>query len=148
MKIQVVQSWCDGHLAEGEEQVEATIERRVVVAGYEAKDLDLCEACDKELLGRLLTLLGERPAPAGKRPVEAADENACTVCGNSFTERRNLLAHVWTKHAPPGARSQGTTVCPECGQEFSSTQGTRSHRYRAHNVDALADAYAAAREAS
>jgi hypothetical protein len=54
--------WCDG-LIHQDEQVEASVSRRFIVDNLKEREIDLCEACDKEYAQPLIDLLKENGQP-------------------------------------------------------------------------------------
>lgn len=156
--------WCDVHMGRGEREPGQA--RVITVDGRKPRKLDLCEVCDKELLGPLLELLEEAPiaregATAGG-VLPDGDTNKrtrldCPVCAeeggshivfarssmrNHFEEQHDIGLIEW--ETQNGATVDGKPLkfeCdfPGCGLKFTHAQGMGAHKRSVHEVEGTSD---------
>ena len=120
----------------------------------------------KQVKQQVLALLHGEDLPEGTQarevtevPAVTRDREDCLVCQKSFKTHHHLMVHmavhhgekfpcskygkvlatnrVWTKHTK-GCVSGNWVTCPDCGQEYASTQGMHQHHQAKHDADATA----------
>lgn len=150
MAKQIV-AWCDVHMARDENVPASSF--RVALDGSQPVEVDLCETCDKELLGALRELIEEVGQPVSTRmahPTSGGSEKAaCPECGNELTKegmRKHMMrAHGKTRiqageivrglgYTKKRDQQAGSYICPECQDEFDTPQGRGAHRRSVHDV--------------
>lgn len=148
MKEHIIRTWCDACLGD-----EAELTRNegwthtVMVDGAKA-EIDLCETHTKSLLGPLAALMEDRGVPL-KQPKSAPARaetagTGCPLCG-AEVQPHSVAGHIWTTHA--GGRQPQPETCPECGASFGhDPRSMGAHRAKAHGMQAVKLALAAARE--
>jgi uncharacterized C2H2 Zn-finger protein len=142
-------AWCDIHLAKDEQVVASSV--RAALDNGMPMDLDLCEACDKELVEPLRLALIEYGQPVRGADEEESNMLHCPMpgCRKSFPTGRKLQKHMERIHDTllpdsvlgPAQVAQVTTTdengepiysCPECDRTFRSPQGVGAHRSKVH----------------
>jgi hypothetical protein len=149
-------TWCDRchHQGKLQSPAAATVALRI---GATVGGLDLCEPCQKEILGEVEQLLAEYGAPlevphGGKvKAAKAADEpgplrsyeRRCPICGVTRSSGTTVAAHMWRDHIGR-ERPARPEVCPDCGwhpigsDKPSSAVG--KHRQSVHGMDPITEA--------
>lgn len=129
----VTLTWCDLHLAEKDEQVEAT-------TWHLGKgQVDLCAECaqpfqDAQALVDSYGAVGKRTRTKGKQS-GPEDPQTCPVCGKVAKNRDSLASHGRHIHKMNLGELLGDKqdyACPVCGKKFSTPQGAGAHRARSH----------------
>lgn len=149
---QRIETYCDKHLAKGEDVPGATWRIAVQVPGGKLAsfDVDACADCASDFVD-LASYLNEHGRPVGKRANAASDETpeserTCPVCGFVSKSRPAMMTHVRASHdttvgavqrangAPTTDAPEDATAypCPDCGRGFATPQGLGSHRARSH----------------
>lgn len=153
--------WCDIHFVRGEREPAMPQPRVIRIDSRKPRKLDLCEVCDKDLLGALLEVLEDAPIvrEGGDEPSSSSGEGMnkrkrldCPVCAaegeshivfarssmrNHFDEQHDIGLIEWESQ-------QGSTIdgkplpfeCdfPGCGLRFSHATGLGAHKRHVHDV--------------
>jgi hypothetical protein len=145
--------WCDSCAAAGKREPATGTQTAAVGAGGQPAALDLCDACEADLLAPLAALLADYGAPVDQpatisrpTPVPTSSRGggySCPICGATRNARSALADHVWRDHlAQP--RPPVPTTCPDCGYTAVNSKNPSAsvgrHRSNSHGYDPLAEA--------
>lgn len=155
--------WCDHCDALHDGLRADAVVTRVVLIDGKPKQLDLCEIGDKELVRPLLELLTSHGAPyegelakLGRTPQSGPGRPAgsttatpdwdartpagrpawlrCPLCEQPM-KRGSLITHALGKHGVQ--RGPLPTQCPDCDYTSEVVQSMGTHRFKAHDYDAV-----------
>jgi hypothetical protein len=143
---QVIETYCDQHLENGEQVRGQTWRVEVKVPGSRAVayEVDLCVDCAKPIVALQEALADQGRRPSAKRgpvPAEAFEaqqrgENQCPVCDKVLANHKSLQSHVRQQHEQTLAQALGeeTPYVCSCGREFTTPQGLGVHAARIHGA--------------
>ena len=129
--------WCDVHLYEHSEQVEA--ESRVIPVPGRVLTVDLCDTCDEQILGPVRKVYEEYGAKPEQTP-QSSDGVACPVCGRTSPNQSLVRAHIKRMHKEQAAEILDLNgkglPCDHEGCDFVAIkpQGLGAHKRAAHGV--------------
>ena len=115
-------------LLRGEDLPEGAQAREVTEVSYQipavTRDRKDCPVCLKSFKThhRLMVHMG----------IHCGEKFPCSKCGKVLATRR-----MWTVHTK-ACVSGNQVACPDCGQEYASTQGMHQHHWAKHGVEATA----------
>lgn len=142
MREVITRSWCDRCHHEGRPGVEASTSPTLTVDNNGPLELDLCEACGKELLNELVLLLDEYGIPPAGAPArsKAAPRYhpdtrpgwTCPLC-QAVVRTGSAVGHLASQHHLP--KPEQPTHCPDCERVYVDGHRMLSHRVRAHGYD-------------
>ena len=133
----VTLTWCDFHLTEHDEEVEASH------FTWDELEVDLCPECAAPLAAA--QLMFEKYGSKGPRTMAPPGSKAlgsypCPApgCGSVLVNRPSLGAHARQMHGVTLGELEGKPIahtCEECGRGFTTLQGIRLH-LRKHRREA------------
>jgi uncharacterized C2H2 Zn-finger protein len=140
--------WCDVHLQQHQERVEAAFSDDVTIGGRTAH-VDLCDDCETEFALPMFTIVRDYGSPSGTKATPAAarkpaqqnnggrpksDELTveCPECHRPYKNRSSLSVHIQKEHHLTLAVAEGggdhvRLRCPECIATMKSLPALEDH---------------------